>query len=436
VTVPDTGLLPSSLEIPALSLMRNPIQPYDWGSDSALARLQSRTPSGRPEAELWMGAHPAGPSDLLGPDGHRIPLAAAIADNPLGILGGPTYQRFGARLPFVLKVLAIARPLSVQVHPDAARARALHGRPGSPYGDPFHKPELLCALEPVEALFGFRPADQAASLIGRLRAPRLIGLVGQLADAGRDDAVRLHAALSTLVSWPLTDRAGLVAEIASGSARLASTGNGDYPDAFGWVDRLIGLYPADPMVIAPLLLDLVRLAPGEAIFTPAGVPHCYLSGLGVEVLAASDNVVRCGLTSKPVAVEELLAVVDTRPLVSGMRQMVRLGPAEVAWAAGVEDFRLSRIRVGGAAVTADPGSAGPQIVLCTAGAVRIRAGGTQLRLGPGYSAFVTGTAGPLVLERLGPGPAPAEVFRATPGFPPTDVPATGSGRTRTTRRTA
>lgn len=409
--------------IPALTPMRNRIQRYDWGSDSALALLQGRAPGGGPEAELWMGAHPAAPSDLVGDGGLRLPLPEAVGRFPQAVLGDDVLARFGPRLPFMLKLLAIARPLSVQVHPGAARALGSYTPDGtSPYVDEYHKPELLYALEPTEALFGFRSATQAATLLRRLGCERLDDLVRTLegppgggAGGGEDEARRLHAALATLVGWPLADRAALVAEIATGSGRVQAAGSTEHPEAFGWLERLVGLHPADPMVLAPLLLDLIRLAPGQTVFVPAGVPHCYLSGLGIEILAASDNVLRCGLTSKHVDIPELLEVIDTRPCVPPGIGATALGPNEVVWRPDVEDFQLSRITVDAAAgpggVTGDPSLTGPQILACTRGTVRVRCGGTELELDSGYSAFVTAAAGPLTFTGTG------EVFRAATGLP-------------------
>src|SRR4051794_25589478 len=272
----DRGAAVTASDALALVPMHSRIQGYDWGSNSALAHLQGRSPSGQPEAELWMGAHPTAPSDLVLDGGRTLSLPDAISRFPQAVLGPATLNRFGPRLPFLLKVLGIARPLSVQVHPDAARAAEAYRPDGkSPYVDSFHKPEMLYALEPTEALFGFRTPAQAATLIARLECERLAPLLEILtgpADGGpdaapgadgpavpTDEASRLHAALALLISWPVIDRAGLVAEIAAGSMRLQAVGNTDYPEAFGWVDRLVGLHPADPMVLAPLLLDLVRL---------------------------------------------------------------------------------------------------------------------------------------------------------------------------------
>ncbi len=421
--------------------MRNPVRDYDWGSLSALAALQNRPPSGAPEAELWMGAHPGSPSDLLLEGGRVLPLPEAVTSSPKALLGAAAAARFGGRLPFMLKVLAITRPLSLQVHPDSARAREIYRPDGtSPYVDPFHKPEMLYALEPIEALFGFRTPAQAAMLIRRLDCERLTGLVELLAGeapeptSDQDDAVgpadpepgvpssertadaeRLHAALEVLLRWPLADRAGLIAEITAASMRLQAAGNLDYPEAFGWLDRLVGLHPADPMALAPLLFDLVRLSPGQTLFVPAGVPHCYLSGLGVEILAASDNVLRCGLTSKAVDVDELLQVIDCHPLASSGIPVITLGEHEIAWRPEVDDFQLSRIVVDGSPVVADVSIDGAQILLCTRGKIQVQAGARTVQLTGGYSAFVRAGAGSLTLSGGG------EIFRAATGLV-TDAP--------------
>ena len=398
--------------------MRNPIRNYDWGSTSALAGLQSRIPSGGPEAELWMGAHPAAPSSLVVPtsvaSGGILPLPEAIARDPGAVLGADCIARFGPRLPFILKILAIAKPLSLQVHPDATRAEAQHRTDGGPYVDAFHKPELLYALDHTEALFGFRPPAQVVSLLEHLRCERLADLAAGLAkDDGSDEPTRLHAAFAQLLRWPQEERMSLVADLASAITRLERAGNTDYPEVFGWIGRLVGLHPVDPMVLAPVLLDMVKLSPGDSVFVPAGVPHCYLSGLGVEIMAASDNVLRSGLTSKAVHVDELLQVVDTRPLAADRATITQLSEFEQAWRIPVDDFQLTRIRIPPGRSVAASRIPGPQILLAIAGQVRVMSGGGAVELPTGTSAFVTAEAGPIELALTGSGPG--EIFRAAVG---------------------
>ena len=407
--------------------MVNPVRSYDWGSTTALARLQRRPPSGGPEAELWMGAHPSAPSALVGEDGTHLSLDEVVSGTPHVLLGDAVHGRFGPRLPFLLKVLAIAHPLSLQVHPDAERARAAHAGEvevldGHRYVDPYPKPEMLYALERVDALCGFRSAARAAELLTlvdgdltpRIAAP-LLACDG--AAGSPSETQCLEEALRVLVTWPGEDRRALTADVGRAArrvlaqeARSAAPLSGDDRVALMWTARLARLFPDDPLVAAPLLLDLVRLVPGETLFVPAGAPHAYLHGLGVEIMGSSDNVLRAGLTSKPVAVRELLHVVDgdSRPARDVPEH--RVSPHEVVWRPGAEEFQLSRVRLAGPApVQAHPFVDGPQVVLCTSGRVLVRCSGGPLELGPGESAFVGAGSGPLVLAGHG------EVFRAAAG---------------------
>ena len=421
--MPDSPRL-GTPAVPPVTRMVNPVRDYDWGSASVLAHLQGREPHGGPEAELWMGAHPSSPSGLVtGPDAAARPLPEAVADDPKALLGDDVVTRFGPRLPFMLKVLAVERPLSLQVHPDAARALAVHDPAGgSPYVDAYAKPELIVAVEPMSAIFGFRPAAEAARLLASLGTPQAAALAADLSAAlaaGEGDDAALRGAFRRLVTWPADDVPALVAAAAAAVAGPPETPEtpegpespGDdqvAAEARRWVGRLAELHPRDPLVLAPLLLGLIRLAPGEAVFVPAGVPHAYLSGTGVEVLAASDNVVRAGLTTKRIDVAELLAIVDSRPGAEPLTPAVDLGDGESAWQPPVPDFRLTRVPVAG---TARPAAevGGPQILFCLRGSVTVRAGGAEVALRGGESAFVTAAAGPLELAGEG------EVFRAACG---------------------
>jgi mannose-6-phosphate isomerase len=410
-------------------LMDNPIRDYAWGSTTTLARLQGRVASGRPEAELWMGAHPTAPSRLLGdPAGSGDDAASLdrlVAERPVDLLGSTVHDRFGARLPFMLKLLAIEQPLSLQVHPTADRARTAFAGEAEVAGehvyvDPYPKPELLYALEPVDALCGFRGAAEARRLLDLVGGRRLGRIADVLNGYGPEDA-RIEAAFELLVTWPDDDRPDLVADVAAACHRLLAQagpqrdGEGLSPTdrrTLTWAGRLAAQHPKDPLVAAPFVLDLVRLEPGETLFVPAGAPHCYLYGLGVEILGNSDNVLRAGLTHKPIAVEELLVTVHggARPQRDITESWV--SPYEVLWTPGVPEFRLSRIWLHeNAPITAYPHIAGPQIVLCTAGGVRVECSGHVVELRPGRSAFVGATAGPVTLSGAG------EVFRAFAGEP-------------------
>src|SRR3954454_20993664 len=395
--------------------MTNPIRDYDWGAVQTLARLQGRMPSGGPEAELWMGAHPSAPSTVLDAGGTVHRLDELVARRPHDVLGPDVVAVHGARLPYLLKVLAIASPLSLQVHPDRDRAR--HGFAGEVtvlgehrYVDPYPKPEMLYALEPVEALCGFRAAADAARLLGLLDGPRLAAIAEPLLDPDAGTAA-LEKAFEILVTWPDDDRTDLAIEAADAAATvLAAQG---LPDADGaavaWVSRLAEFFPKDPLVVAPLILDLVRLRPGETLFVPAGAPHSYLAGSGVEIMGNSDNVLRAGSPHKPIAVEELLHVVDGRSRPHRTPD-IPLAECEVAWRPEAPEFQLTRLRLRDAApVEAHPGLAGPQIALAPAGTVERRCDGAAHVLRAGESALVPAGCGPLVLA------GPGEVFRAAVG---------------------
>lgn len=454
-----------SQDVPAPSLqpvlgpwpqrMTNPIRPYDWGSTTALARLQGRAPTGEPEAELWMGAHPSDPSSLAGLGGVVQPLDRLLELAPEALLGAGVMTRFGHRLPFLLKVLAIAKPLSLQVHPDAERAgrhwAAEHadGDTGDPstgdpntryqYVDPYAKPELLYALEPVDAMSGFRDTHEAVRLVRLLGCPALEPVLQALTRPAHPHHC-VEDAFAVLVRWPDDGRKELVAAVAGRARRLlgldgisaVSPADDDTdshadddiaPEApaelseddartLTWTVRLADLHPSDPLVAAPLLLHVVRLAPGETLFIPAGAPHAYLHGVGVEIMANSDNVLRAGLTHKEIAVEELLHVIDgsTRPV----RDLpaTPLGPHEVAWRPPVEEFQLTRIRLPDSVPTAAcPNLGGPQVFLCTAGTVAVATSSYAVALRAGESAFVGASGDPVTMS------GPGELFRAAVGDP-------------------
>lgn len=390
--------------------MENPVKTYDWGSRTALAHLQGRPDSDVPEAELWMGAHPTAPSSLIDDDGRPVPLTAAIARDPVGILGHESLARFGTRLPYLFKVLAIEKPLSIQVHPDAVQAARGFAReeaagvarsaPERTYVDADPKPELLYCVSSSQALVGLRDATRASRLLADLGSPRLVALI----DALRDPAGRgVLDVVTLLVDWRRTDRRALVEEVADAAREAArrrqegaSTDGNPVDDAdavlaLDWVVRLAGLHPTDPLVLAPLLMPVEQLEPGDTVYLPAGVPHAYLTGVGVEIMASSDNVVRAGLTSKRVDADELLALLDPSagPVVGVPQQ--RIGSAEVVWRPPVEHFQVSRIDLRGPGegqTELSPEIRGPQVLLCLTGRVTVRVGRDAVTFGAGESVFL------------------------------------------------
>jgi mannose-6-phosphate isomerase len=374
--------------------LTNPIKAYAWGSHTTIAALQRRpVPSARPEAELWMGAHPAGPSLLAGPAG-PVPLTEAIRRDPGAALGPSVVDRYGPRLPYLMKLLAAAKPLSLQTHPDADQARAGYavetGRPlddpARNYRDPYHKPELLVAIEPFEALCGFRAPRSSAEVLASLRLTELAPVVDALASglpAG------LRRAMELLMTWPPDRRADLVAAVARRGPEFAA--------------RLGALYPGDVGVVVALLLNHVRLVPGEAVFMPPGTLHAYLCGFGVEVMAASDNVLRGGLTDKHVDVPELLRVLRYEVLAEPVVRERELAPGVTGWPVPADEFALVRVDLSAdSPPTVVPGE-GPRILACLRGPVRVRTGTETRELTAAESVFVT------------------------PGDPPVEVDATGGG---------
>lgn len=248
------------------------VQHYDWGDPDFIPRLLGVEPDDRPWAELWFGTHP---------NGH-----ARLADGrPLGEVTG--------ELPYLLKVLAARRPLSLQTHPNAEQARDGFAR--GAYTDPSPKPELLLALTPFHALCGIRPADATLRLLGELGVDHLADVVA----ADGPGAAFEGLCRGTIDSAPVVD----ACRHEDGS-RLEA----------GWIRLLDELYPGEPSVAAALLLNLVVLDIGEALRLDAGNVHAYLRGAGIELMGASDNTIRAGLTRKHVDVDELLRVLDRTPL--------------------------------------------------------------------------------------------------------------------------
>jgi mannose-6-phosphate isomerase len=367
--------------------LSNTVRPYAWGSTTAIPELLGTAPTGEPQAEMWMGAHPGAPSRLTRPSGSGADersLTDVIAADPARELGPAAVAAFGPRLPFLLKLLAAGAPLSLQVHPDLEQAQqgfADEERRGIPvdaphrtYKDANHKPELICALTPFEGLCGFRRPAEAADAMAALGVDSLKPYVDLLHARPEDAALR--EVLTAILSAGPDEMAHTVAEAAEAAERL---GGAHAPYA-----QLAHHYPGDPGVIAAMLLNHVQLQPGEAMFLGAGVPHAYLGGLGVEIMANSDNVLRCGLTPKHIDVPELLRIVRFEATDPGILRPEAAPSGEELYETPVDEFRLSRYALPAGGAPVDLTTATPQILLCTAGAPR--AG--EITFAPGDSVFV------------------------------------------------
>ena len=404
-----------------MNLLQPVIRPYAWGSRYAIAELQGRpAPTAGPEAELWMGAHSSAPSGLER-DGRATTLDKVIAADPQAELGHQVAERFGGRLPFLLKVLGVDKALSIQVHPSREQAEAGYreeNRRGVPLGDParnyvddWPKPELACALTRFEALVGFRAPADAVALLGELNVGRLAPVAARLASG--DDSAPAQA-LAAILRWLPSDRQALIDDVAAALARLAA-GGGPFAAAAAALTRVAEDHPSDIGLVAALLMRYHVLEPGEAVFMPAGGLHAYLRGTCVELMSNSDNVLRAGLTGKHIDVAELLRLTDpkagvpvitARPL-GGTGADNGKGGVGV-YAAPVPEFTLYRAELPGGEIPL-PG-AGPRLLLCITGTAELRAQGeATVKAERGESVFVPASDGLVSVS------GPATIFVAAPG---------------------
>jgi mannose-6-phosphate isomerase len=376
-----------------ISLLKNTIQNYAWGSTRAIPDLLGqKNPEHKTQAELWIGAHPKAPS-LVQHNGQWVSLPELIAKNPIDILGKKVAANFNNRLPYLFKVLAAAKPLSIQAHPDLHQAREGFQRentqkipldaPNRNYRDDNHKPECICALTQFWALSRFRKISGILSYFEKLNLQQL---QAELADFKKrptvDGLKRFYTSLMTLDM----DRQKRIVDEALGQAQ----GFEAEDPVFKWMLRLADDYPGDIGVLTPILLNLICLEPGQAIFLDAGELHAYLEGLGIELMANSDNVLRGGLTPKHVDVAELLRVLKFED-----RDITLLKPGksvanELVYPSPAAEFVLSVITLNKAATYQSPKDRSVEILICTRGKATIfdRHDRTETQLQQGASAVV------------------------------------------------
>jgi mannose-6-phosphate isomerase len=408
-----------------VQLLRGAIRTYAWGSRTAIAEFTGRpVPAAHPEAELWLGANPGDPAWLENPDGEISLLQALVAD-PEGQLGSVTRARFGDVLPFLVKVLAADEPLSLQAHPSAEQAAEGYLReerlgipvtsPVRNYRDANHKPELLVALQQFEALAGFRPAAETVELLRSLAVSDLDPYIDLLND--QSDADGLRALFTTWITAPQPDIDVLVAAVLDGAIHYVSCGATEFAAEAKTVLELGERYPGDAGVLAALLLNRITLGPGEAIFLSAGNLHAYLRGVGLEVMANSDNVLRGGLTPKHVDVPELLRVLNFTPTTEAqLRAPTHRDGLGLIYETPAEEFAASMLTLGadqlGHEVDAPSRHDGPQILLCTEGSTTVSGKSVALKLTRGAAAWVAADDGPIRLIAH----EPTKIFRATVGL--------------------
>lgn len=383
--------------------MRNPIQEYTWGSTTYISGMLGLYSSVlKPQAELWMGAHPKAPSEVR-IDGQWISLPEAIEQNPSEILGEAVSKAFLRQLPFLFKILAVERPLSIQVHPNRSQAVMGYNRENRlhipltalnrNYRDKNHKPELLCALTPFVALAGFKEPGRFFELFQEI-GPRSfleeVASTGYLSEKGSFKRF-LH-------DW-MTMEPNRRKKILSGVVNRRDKMSGNSP-IFQWVVNLSREYRGDAGVLAPLFLNLLELAPGEALFLQPGVPHAYLKGAGVEIMANSDNVLRGGLTPKHVDIDDFLQVLDWQ---ADVPEVLHLTPGmgyERSYPAFVEEFRLSRIELKQGEVFESPRDRNIEIVIAVEGEAFVTTSpdGEILRIPQGNSFLVPASVGTYRIE--------------------------------------
>ncbi|MFM4678250.1 mannose-6-phosphate isomerase, class I [Aeromonas media] len=381
----------SSRDLPSFLLMQNPIQGYDWGSHDALTTLFGiPNPAGKPQAELWMGAHPNGCSEVV-LAGDVQKLSTLIERAPAAVLGDATQARFGS-LPFLFKVLCAEKALSIQVHPSKAQAEAGFAREEAAgidikasnrnYKDPNHKPELVFALTPYQAMNGFRAIPAILALFERVKLAAIADLVAALA-ANQNEAGLQHFFHQLLILTGPRKEDALAGLLAYAAAHQDE-------ETFALITSLAAQYPGDVGLFSPLLLNVVTLQPGQAMYLDACTPHAYVRGTGLEIMANSDNVLRAGLTPKYIDVAELLDC--TRCLAKPDDQILlspRMEGAVQHYDVPVPDFTFSVYPAGGHQLT----TTSAEILFAIDGTVILQQGKQSLRLEKGQSAFIPAATG-------------------------------------------
>jgi mannose-6-phosphate isomerase len=382
-----------------IALLKNTIQEYAWGSLKAIPDLLGQSnPGNKPQAELWMGAHPKAPSQVQY-QGQWVSLLDLISKHPLDVLGKNAAKNFNNKLPYLFKVLAAAKPLSIQAHPNLHQARDGFQRenaqkipldaPQRNYRDANHKPECICALTQFWALSRFRRISGILSYLRKVCAHGLDAEINNLKQQATSDGLkRFYTALMTMDA----DRQK---RIVSQALEQAQRFEAEDP-VFNWMLKIADDYPNDIGVLAPILLNLICLEPGQALFLDAGELHAYLKGLGIELMANSDNVLRGGLTPKHVDVPELLRVLKFEDRDVTLLKPQELIPNEFIYPSPVEEFELSVITLNPGAQYQSPAHRSAEILICTRGIVTLTdySSQTETRLQQGVSALI-----PAAVER-------------------------------------
>ncbi|ECR9179389.1 mannose-6-phosphate isomerase [Salmonella enterica] len=371
----------------------NSVQNYAWGSKTALTELYGiANPQQQPMAELWMGAHPKSSSRITTANGETVSLRDAIEKNKTAMLGEAVANRFG-ELPFLFKVLCAAQPLSIQVHPNKRNSEigfAKENAAGIPmdaaernYKDPNHKPELVFALTPFLAMNAFREFSDIVSLLQPVAGAH--SAIAHFLQA--PNAERLSQLFASLLNMQGEEKSRALAV-------LKAALNSQQGEPWQTIRVISEYYPDDSGLFSPLLLNVVKLNPGEAMFLFAETPHAYLQGVALEVMANSDNVLRAGLTPKYIDIPELVANVKFEPKPAGklLTAPVKSG-AELDFPIPVDDFAFSLHDL--ALQETSIGQHCAAILFCVEGEAVLRKDEQRLVLKPGESAFIGADESPV-----------------------------------------
>lgn len=377
----------------------NSVQNYAWGSKTALTDLYGiANPNNLPMAELWMGAHPKSSSKIEDASGQVRSLRDVIDADKAALLGDKVAQRFG-ELPFLFKVLCADQPLSIQVHPNKQASEigfAKENAAGIPldaaernYKDPNHKPELVFALTPFLAMNAFREFSEIISLLQPVAGAHN-AIAHFLENPNADALSQLFASLLNMQGE----------EKSHALAVLKAALDSQHGEPWETIRLISEFYPNDSGLFSPLLLNVVKLNPGEAMFLFAETPHAYLQGVALEVMANSDNVLRAGLTPKYIDIPELVANVKfvAKPTAELLTQPIKNG-AELDFPIPVEDFAFSLHDLSSAETSVAQESAA--ILFCVEGEATLHKGEQRLVLKPGESAFVAANESPVSVSGTG-----------------------------------
>lgn len=387
------------------------MQHYQWGSKSSIPALLKTETTGQPLAEYWLGTHPLGMAQLVDQPGHT--LGELVSAHP-EVIGQRSVARFGSHLPYMFKILAVERPMSLQAHPGPEQAADGFSReehdgipldaPHRTFKDPHAKPELLVALTPFDALFGFRAPRHSAELFAQLPVTTsLDSIIGPLTERAGSAALA-EVFLDVLSLEP--ERHHLVDEVVAAAMKVIDA-DGELGQFARTAVDLDEHFPGDPGLIAALLMNRIRLEPGQGIYVPAGRMHSHLRGMAVEVQGSSDNVLRGALTQKHIDVDGLISVVEFQ---SCTGQIIEpMGEDGIYfWDTPAEEFALWMLDPTDAGARDLPASDTGRIAFVAKGSFTFRDGDRQLQLGQGEAVFLA--AG----ERLSVS-GPGQLFVTSPG---------------------